>query len=416
MKAEIICTGTELLLGQIVNTNARLFSRMLAEAGIDLYRITTVGDNRARIESAIRAAMADADLIILNGGLGPTEDDQTREALISVLGVSEDVHGPTLERIRVYGRNRNLPYLRNNDKVARVPAGAVVFANGVGSAPGSALHHAGKVYVLTPGPPHELEPLLFDEILPWLRTEFNLRDAIVSRVMKVAGIGESTAEERVRDLIASTNPTLAPTIKEGEIHFRISAKAGSREEAAAMLDRMETEFRNRLGHHVFGRDEETLEHAVGRLLLSRGLHVSCAESCTGGALCSALTDVPGSSGYLDLSVVTYSDEYKQRLLGVDPSILMKFGAVSAETVRAMAEGARTLSGADIGLSVSGIAGPDGGSLEKPVGLVWLGLCQGQTTRTHKLLLSGGRTRIKRLSVKHALYFLYDHLLDAEAKR
>lgn len=414
MKAEIICTGTELLLGQIVNSNAQLFSRALAESGIDLYKITTVGDNKKRIEEAISTAGESVELIILNGGLGPTEDDQTREALVSVLGLGEEIHHPTLEKIREYGKSRGLPYLKNNDKVADVPKGAVVFANQVGSAPGSAVEADGRIYILTPGPPHELEPLLTREIMPWLRHRFQLKDRIMSRVMKVAGIGESTAEERVRDLIASSNPTLAPTVKRGEIHFRITAKSAEEAEAVRLLDEMEAAFRERLGTHVFGKDQETLEQVVGQMLLERGLSIACAESCTGGLLTSSLTDVPGSSNYMQFSAITYSDEWKESFLGVPWDILMKRGAVSAETVQAMASGIREKTGADIGVAISGIAGPDGGSLEKPVGLVYIGIDYKGEFQVKKLLLSGDRLRNKAMSVKRALSFIYEVLVSAEA--
>lgn len=414
MKAEIICTGTELLLGQIINSNAQLFSKALAESGIDLYKITTVGDNKKRIEEAIAAAGETVDLIILNGGLGPTEDDQTREALVSVLGLGEEIHPPTLEKIREYGKSRGLPYLKNNDKVAEVPKGCVVFANQVGSAPGSAVEVDGRIYILTPGPPHELEPLLTQEIMPWLRQRFQLKDRIMSRVMKVAGIGESTAEERVRDLIASSNPTLAPTVKRGEIHFRITAKSAEEKEAIRLLDEMEMVFRERLGTHVFGKDHDTLEMVVGQMLLERKLSISCAESCTGGLLASSLTDVPGSSNYLQFSAITYSDEWKETFLGVPWDILTKRGAVSAETVQAMASGIRAKTGSDIGVAISGIAGPGGGSLEKPVGLVYIGIDYKGEFHVKKLLLSDDRLRNKSMSVKRALSFIYEVLVNAEA--
>lgn len=413
MKAEVICTGTELLLGQIVNSNAQIFSKALAEVGIDLYKITTVGDNKKRIEEAIRLAGSSVDLIILNGGLGPTEDDQTREALVSVLGLGETVHQPSLDRIRAYGKKWHLPYLKNNDKVALIPETAVVFENPVGTAPGSAVKSDGRTYILTPGPPHELEPVLNQLILPWLKQEFHLTERILSRVMKVAGIGESTAEERVRDLIASTNPTLAPTAKNGEIHFRITAKSNDKGEAMRLLDQMEVDFRERLGSHVFGKDEDTLESAVGRLLLEKGLSISCAESCTGGLLTSSLTDVPGSSNYMQFSAITYSNEWKEDFLGVPKDVLLKLGAVSAETVQAMAAGIRKKTGADIGVAISGIAGPDGGSLEKPVGLVYVCVDYNGKSHVKKLLLSGSRLRNKSISVKQALGFLYAVLIESE---
>ncbi len=413
MKAEIICTGTELLLGQIINSNAQIFSTGLASLGIDLFRITTVGDNKKRIEEAIEHARKMADIIILNGGLGPTEDDQTREALLRVLNKEEEVHAPTLQKIREYGMSRNLPYLKNNDKVAYVPKDATVFVNKVGSAPGSAVVVDHQVFILTPGPPHELRPMLMNDILPWLREHYGLEDAIKSRVMKLVGIGESSAEEMVRDLVGSTNPTLAPTIKKGELHFRITAKAHTTARADAMLDDMEKRFRSKLGDYVFGTDHDTLENVVGRLLIDKRLTISCAESCTGGLLASALTDVPGSSSYMHFSCLTYSDEWKERLLKVPGDILMKRGAVSVETAQAMAKGIRAMTGSDIGIATTGIAGPDGGSLEKPVGLVYVSLDFQGNQVTKKLLLSGDRQHIKELTVKRALGLVYAILNGVE---
>ncbi len=409
MKAELIFTGTELLLGQILNTNAAYLSRELAELGVDLYRIITVGDNRERIRDAIVAASASADMVLINGGLGPTGDDQTREALMEACQVGEVVHRETLEKIREYSRSRNLPMLKSNEKVAMVPEGAQVFVNPAGSAPGSVLEKGGTTYVLTPGPPHELKALFETHIRPWMKQRYSLEGVISSRVLKVAGIGESSAEDRVKHLITSTNPTLAPTVKRGEIHFRISAKADSREEADRMMAGMESAFREVLGDYVFGTGADTLEEVLGRLLLERGLRVSCAESCTGGLLTSTLTDVPGSSGYLEFSAVTYANRWKEEFLGVPGEVLLKVGAVSPETAKAMAAGIREKTGSDIGLAVSGIAGPDGGSLEKPVGLVYTALSMGDRTVSRKHIFSGGRKAIKEMAVRAALVMLYQAL-------
>lgn len=411
MRAEVICTGTELLLGQIINTNAQIFSRGLADLGIDLYTITTIGDNQARIEEAIRHAQKNADIIILNGGLGPTEDDCTREALVRVLGIEEEVHQPTLKKIQDYGKSRSLALLKNNEKVALVPQGSVVFTNGVGSAPASAVVRDAKVYILTPGPPHELTYLLERGVYPWLKKTYGLDVTIASRVMKVINIGESDAEEMVRDLVCSTNPTLAPTIKKGELHFRITAKADNVTLAHQLLDEMEDKFRAKMGHYVYGKDNETLEMVIGSLLREHGLQIACAESCTGGLLASTLTDVSGASDYLTFSAITYSDYWKTEFLDVPLDILHKRGAVSPETVKLMADGIRHKTGADIGLSISGIAGPTGGSLEKPVGLVYLGISMVDGTYSKKILLSGDRLFNKELSVKKMLGFLYELLCE-----
>lgn len=409
MKAEVICTGTELLLGQIINSNARIFSQGLAALGIDLYSITTVGDNQKRIEEAIRLARSRADIIILNGGLGPTADDCSREALVAVLGRGEEVHGPSLAKIKAYSKARQLKAVKNVDKVARVPKGAQVFTNPVGSAPASISQEDGKVFILTPGPPYELTTLLEENIYPWLKQKYGLDATIVSRLMKVINMGESTAEDRVKDLVLSANPSLAPTIKKGEIHFRITAKAKTRALAEGMLDDMEAKFRQRMEGYIYGVDEERLEAVIGQILRRLGLTIACAESCTGGLLASTLTDVPGASDYVNFSCLTYNNEWKASFLGVPVQVLEKRGAVSAETVQAMAQGIARLAKADIGLAVSGIAGPTGGSLEKPVGLVYLGVFMDGQVYHKKLLLGRDRLLNKELSVRGTLAFLYEIL-------
>ncbi len=409
MKAELIFTGTELLLGQILNTNALYLSRELAALGIDLYRITTVGDNRLRIRDAIVEAARNSDVVIINGGLGPTEDDQTREALVEACGVREVIHQPTLDKINDYVRVRNRTPLQSNEKVAKVPEGAQVFVNSSGSAPGSVLEKEGTAYVLTPGPPHELMSIFEEHLRDWLKRRFQLNEVIRSKVFKVVGIGESSAEERIRDLINSPNPTVAPTVKRGEIHFRVTAKAPSDVQAADLIAGMERRFMDELGDFTYGSDQDNLEGVIGALLREKGLTVSCAESCTGGLLTSALTDVPGSSDYLEFSAVTYANRWKEEFLDVPQEILFKRGAVSREAVKCMAEGIRKKTGADIGLAVSGIAGPGGGTLEKPVGLVYLGLAMEEGTWSRKQMYSGGRKVIKELSARGALVLLYQGL-------
>ncbi|MDN5345015.1 MAG: nicotinamide-nucleotide amidase [Clostridia bacterium] len=413
MHAEAIFTGTEILLGQIVNTNAAFLGRELAAAGISLYRQVVVGDNLERIRAAIEAARQRADLVIVGGGLGPTEDDLTREALAAALGLPLVEDPVARENVTRYFAARGRAMTASNLKQALLPAGARALENPYGTAAGVFLEHGGKLYALLPGPPREFEPMVVERLLPLLEPYGARRGVIASRVLKIAGLGESAVEEAVRDLLRGANPTLAPLAKPGEVLLRLTARAASPEAARELIRPLEAAVRERLAAHIFGSDHDTLEGVVGRLLGEQHLTLAVAESCTGGLLAHRLTNIPGSSDYFMGGLVTYSHEAKVKLLGVKEETLAIHGAVSPEVAAAMATGVRRVLGTDIGVGITGIAGPGGGSPAKPVGLVYIGLdMQGQVEVQREFFI-GERENIKGQSAQGALYLLWRGLREKQ---
>lgn len=412
MKAELISVGTELLLGQITDANAAFLAQRLAEAGVDVYFKQTVGDNVARVEDAVRLAMSRADLVVMTGGLGPTEDDLTVAAVAGLLGLELVHHDAIAETIRRFFATRGRVPPDTVYKQARIPAGARPIPNTRGTAPGVHLEHDNTTIIIMPGVPYEMEAMVTDYLLPLVRERMGTHTIIGSRVLRVTGEGESAVEARIKDLVGGTAPTVAPYAKLGEVHLRLTAK-GAPDEVRRLLDRGERLVRERLGRLVYGVDEQNLEQVTGALLTERGLTVSVAESCTGGLVGERFTNVPGSSAYFLGGVVAYSDAIKENLLGVDPATMAAFGAVSAETAAAMAEGIRRRTGSDLGLATTGIAGPGGGTEEKPVGLVFLALAHADGTRTHRLNLGPepGRRGIRLLTAQAALNLLRLHLLS-----
>ena len=408
MKAHLICSGTELLLGQTVNTNATYLAQELAKLGIDLYTVVTVGDNLQRFSEAIRRGGEEADLVLVSGGLGPTEDDITREALAEALGVSLVYHQAAEQVVGRYfkGRGKEIPGVNNRQFLA--PEGARILDNPFGTAPGIYYKHEGTVYVLLPGPPRELKPMFGNELLPLLQEQAGGM-VTLSRVLKVAGIGEPAAEAKVKDLLHSTNPTVAPTVKRGEVHFRITAKAKGSQAALALIEPVEKEMRQRLEPYVFGIDDELLEEIVGKLLRQQGLTIGVAESCTGGLLAHRLTNIPGSSEYFQLGTVVYHNRWKEELLGVPGELLARHGAVSREVAEAMAKGIRQKAGTSIGIGITGIAGPGGGTEEKPVGLVYLGMDFKVKVEVWREQWVGSRQDIKWSSTQWALMKLFQQL-------
>jgi len=412
MRAYLVFTGTELLLGQIVNTNARFLGERLAAQGIDLYSAMTVGDNLVRITGAIKQGMMEADLIIVVGGLGPTEDDLSREALAHSLGETLVYRPEAWEVVAKYFQCRQVPIPEVNRKQALAPAGARILDNSTGTAPGLFYERQGKIFVLLPGPPRELQLMYENSLEPLLGTIAGGM-VIISRVLKLYGIGEAAAEEKIRDLVRQSNPTVALTVKLGEIHLRITSKETSRDKAGKAIAPVEREIRRRLGQYVFGVDSESLETVVGRLLLEKNLTVSVAESCTGGLLAHRLTNLPGSSGYFQLGTVVYHNRWKEQLLQVPAGILETWGAVSRETAEAMATGVRQLGGTDLGVGITGIAGPGGATLEKPVGLVYVAVDYLGKVQVRKEMFTGVREDIKWRSSQSGLYLLY-RLLQGES--
>jgi nicotinamide-nucleotide amidase len=317
MNAEILTVGTELLLGQIVDTNAAFIAERLAEAGIDVYFKTTVGDNPSRIEAALRQALQRAQVVLCTGGLGPTEDDLTRDVVAAVTGRPLCLDPALLAQIQARFARRGIPMAKNNERQAQVPEGAEVLENPRGTAPGLLLRvEPDRTIVLLPGVPAEMRPMLTETVLPRLREAYGLKGRIRSRVLRTTGVSESRVDELLGDLWAERNPTIALLARSGEIHVRLTAKAETEAELTRLLDVREAQVRERLGDIVFGRDEESLEVVVGRLLLARRLTLAVAESCTGGLVGHRMTNVPGSSAYFDRGVVVYSNQAKTDLLGV----------------------------------------------------------------------------------------------------
>lgn len=411
MVCELISVGTELLLGNIVNTNTQFLAEKCALLGLSMYHQVTVGDNRERLTQVIRTALDRSDIVILTGGLGPTEDDLTKEVCAEVMGFSlaEDPH--TRQMIESYFKNniyKEIP--DNNWKQAIVPQGAIVLDNHNGTAPGLILEKDNKTAILLPGPPNELIPLFNEQVYPYLE---KLRPEVIrSQMVKVCGIGESQVEDKLLDLIDSqTNPTIATYAKTGEVHLRITASAATTEEADSMIKPVVKEIKKRLGDAVYStKENESLEMAVVRLLKKNGLTVTTAESCTGGMLAARLVNVPGVSDVYREGYITYSNKAKRRLLDVNKSTLKKYGAVSGQTAREMAIGGVFANGADVCVATTGIAGPDGGTEEKPVGLVYISCYLKDKVTVERFQFKGNREKIREQTVVKALDLLRRSIL------
>ncbi len=411
MTVEFISVGTEILLGNIVNTNAAYLSERCAALGLSCYHQSVVGDNEERLEGAIRLALSRSDILILSGGLGPTKDDLTKEVAAKVLGMElyEDEH--TKERIKEYFRRMHSDQVTSNNwKQALVPKGARVVDNHNGTAPGLILEENGKIVILLPGPPNEIKPMFEQDIAPYLN---ELQpEGIYSKMVKLCAIGESKAETVIADLMEEqTNPTIAPYAKTGEVHLRVTAKASSEEEAERLLAPMIEELFRRFGDKIYTTEEEvTLEEAIVNLLDEQGLTVTTAESCTGGLLAGRIMNVAGASNVYREGYITYSNDAKERLLGVKRDTLMQHGAVSRQTACEMAKGAAEAAGADAALSVTGIAGPGGGTDEKPVGLVYVGCYVKGYVRVEEFHFTGNRDKNREYAVARALTLLREELL------
>lgn len=410
MIVEIVSTGSELLLGQIVNTNAPYLARKLNELGYDAVYQTTVGDNRKRMAQVFSIALERADIVITSGGLGPTLGDITKEVAAQLLGKKMYLHEPSVEQIKGFFMRRNLKMTENNLRQAMMPEGAIIVENQRGTAPGVILEHDKKTVIHLPGPPMELEYMFEKSILPYLTSRFGGQGIIVSKVLRSHGLGESTMDDRIRDiLLAQKNPTVALLARSGEIHIRLTAKGESEESARSMIGELEPQIRERIGEFIFGSDDETLEIVVGKSLATKNYTIALAESCTGGAVTARLTDVPGSSAYLAGSVVSYSNRIKRDAVGVPEAVLESKGAVSKETACAMAEGIRGRFAVDIGVGITGIAGPDGGTAEKPVGLVYIAVAGPHGTVAIEERFAGQRNVIRMRAANSALDLVRHYL-------
>lgn len=415
-KAYIISTGTELMLGSTVDTNSVFLSRHLTALGFKVVGKNTVGDSEQYIREAFRQGMQTADLVVSSGGLGPTRDDLTREAVCRELGLELLLRKDEAENLKEFFRKRHREMPEANFKQVMFPVGAKALKNVVGTAPGMYLEHAGKTLILLPGPPREMEKMFLEQVMPILKTKYDLVDRVVRKTIKILGPGESQVEailgnigEQYRGL------SMALLARDGEVHVKISAEGENREHTCRMVDDAAARIGKLLGGHIFAYDEETLEQSLSNLLKARGRKLAVAESCTGGLLSKMLTDIPGSSAYFWGAACTYSNEAKKKILGVPGDILEKHGAVSPETALAMARGVRNLSGADFSLSTTGIAGPDGGNEKKPVGLVYIGLVGAEIEQVKELRFVGGREAIRILSAKSAMDLLRRHLIEGGAR-
>lgn len=410
MRAETIAVGSELLLGQIANTDAQIVSKGLATIGIDVFYHTCVGDNRERITEVFMYALGRSDIIIFTGGLGPTADDLTKETVASYLHLPLKLDESSLNNIKSIFDKRGIKITQNNYKQAMIPDGAIPLPNKNGTAPGILINKDNKIIVMLPGPPFEMEPMFTEYVLPYLSKLSS--KTIYSRVMKFYGIGESALEEQINDLLENqTNPTIAPLAKMGEVTLRLTAKATSINEAENMIFPLEMEIKKRIGKYLYAYDDQTIEQIVADLLAKNNKTIATAESCTGGLIAHRLTNIPGISKYFERGVISYSNLSKEDLLGVQEDTLTRFGAVSKQTACQMARGIRIAAGTDIGISTTGIAGPTGATKDKPLGLVYIAYSDSLGETVEKHIFSGTRINVKIRACNAALHLVRKKLVE-----
>lgn len=409
MKCEILAVGTEILLGDILNSNAQYLSKELANLGLDVYYHEVVGDNKERILEALKKSFDRSDIIITTGGLGPTKDDMTKELVAEFLGMDMCLHEESLKKIKEYFKKMGRDCVKSNEKQAYFPKEAIILNNDNGTAPGAIFEKNNKAIIVLPGPPKEMKPMFQNGVRKYL--EKLTGDTIVSEVLRVFGIGESMAEHKLQDLIDNgKNPTIAPYAKEGEVTFRITAKAKSEEEAKKLIKPLKEEVLRRLRDAVYNTGDITLQDTVAKMLVDKNMTIGVSESCTGGLLSSKLIEYPGVSKVFLEGAVTYSNEAKMRTLNVKKETLEKYGAVSHETAKEMAEGIAKRTGARIGISTTGIAGPGGGTEEKPVGLVYFGIYVDGKVETYKHIFTGNRNEVRNRASMTALNIIRKALL------
>ena len=401
MTAEIICVGTEILLGNIVNTNAAYLAEKCAYLGLSNYYQVVVGDNKERLSETIKTAKDRADVIFLVGGLGPTEDDLTKETAAEVFGKKLVEDAKAKEIILDILTSRGYTVTENNFKQALVPEDAIVIYNENGTAPGIIMEENGKICIMLPGPPNEFIPMVEKQIVPYFLNR--KKAAIYSKVVKLIDIGESLLAEQISDLIEMTNPTVATYAKTREVHVRVTASATTEEEAKKLVKPVVKELKNRYPANVYSTNaDETLEEAVVALLSKNGLTLTTAESCTGGLLSATIVNVSGASDVFRGGYITYSNKLKRNVIGVKKSSLEKYGAVSEQVAAEMAQGALAEAKADVAVSVTGVAGPGGGTPEKPVGTVFIGCAVKNKVYVEKFSFNGDRNKVRQSSVAAAL--------------
>lgn len=420
MITELVSVGTEILLGNIVNTNSAYLSEKCAQLGLSVYYQTVVGDNEQRMKAVIGTAIERSDVVILTGGLGPTEDDITKEVTAELLGMSliEDIHWKEIMEAYLRQYQKNNPNRRitlNNYKQAMVPEGAIVLDNHNGTAPGLIIEKNGKIVILLPGPPNEMKPMFEEAVYPYLREQ--QPEMIYSQMVKICQIGESQVADEISDLIdAQTNPTIAPYAKTGEVHLRITAKAESESACKKLIKPVIKELKKRFGDYIFATEEKTtMEEAIVELLKEKQMTLALVESCTGGMISSRMVNVPGVSDVFMDGLVTYTNRAKRKFVDVKKETLKTEGAVSEKCAKEMAKGGRLASKADICLSVTGIAGPDGGTEETPVGTVFVGCSMEGKTVVKEFHFTGNRSKVREQTTAHALTFLRACIMEYAPK-
>ena len=411
MTVELISVGTELLLGNIVNTNAAYLAEKCADLGLSCFYQSVVGDNEERLGAVLKAALERSDIVILSGGLGPTDDDLTKEVSAKVMGRQLVMHEPSKKRIEEYFTSRNMELTENNWKQAMMPEGAIAVNNENGTAPGVIIEDGEKKVILLPGPPNEMIPMFEKSIMPYL--EGSDPEVIYSQTVKICGVGESKAETLIKDMIDSqSNPTIATYAKNCEVHLRVTAKAAGEKEAKKLVKPVVKELKNRFGPCIYTTNADiTLEKAVVDLLIANKLTVSTVESCTGGMLAARLINVSGVSDVYKSGYITYSNKAKRRILGIKKGLLEKKGAVSEEVAKEMAKGAAAISRAEVAVSITGIAGPGGGTEEKPVGLVYIACSVCGKIKVRKYNFRGNRAKIRETAVSSALILMRQCVLE-----
>lgn len=399
MNAEILAIGTELLMGQISNTNAQFITARLSELGVNVHYHTVVGDNADRLKESLDLAFRRSDCVIMTGGLGPTYDDMTKETVAEYFNMPLKMDEAALFEITEYFKSRGREMTPSNAKQALIPDGAVTLYNKFGTAPGVLIEKDGKIAVMMPGPPREMKPMFTEYLIPFFEKKSGV--TVKSDFIRIFGMGEAEAEKKIAHLTSSSNPTVAPYVNPGELSLRISARAKTKDEAEALIAPVKKEIYEIFGDLIYGEGlTYSLPQCVLDLLREKKLTFASAESCTGGMIASAITDLSGSSEVFLYGAVTYANSAKVNALGVSPETLEKCGAVSEETVLQMAKGVRLKAGSDIGVSTSGIAGPTGGTPDKPVGTVWIAISTKKYEKAFKLFIPGARDRVRNSAMLH----------------
>ena len=411
MNAEVITIGTELLLGQITDTNAAYLGKKLAGVGVNLYFKTTAGDNIERVKSVLDSACKRADLILITGGLGPTVDDITREAVAQFTGRQLVLDNAALAKIEGMFRNRGINMTENNKLQAYLPKGGVSLENNHGTAPGFIVEHNSVIIAVMPGVPSEMYPMMEESVIPYIMKKMGAKNqVIVSRSLKVTGLGESRVDDKIQDLFrSSNNPSIGVYAHVNEVEVRLTAKADTVDLALLLIDGLKKQVYERLGDNIYGEEDETLEGKIAAILTEKKFTVSTAESCTAGLIAYRLTNVAGSSAYFTGGINAYSNEVKTGVLGVPAAVIEQHGAVSMECAQAMALRSAELFRTDCAISVTGIAGPGGGTAEKPVGLVYMGIAVKGVVTVYKIDFPGTRESIRIRSAQNALYHFYASL-------